>query len=310
MNACVGIDVSKDYLDWSVEPEGAVIRVENTSAGIRRMLTPLRRMKPDRIVIESTGGYERTVLEMLHHAGLPVALVNPWRVRRFAEGLGILAKSDVLDARVLALYGEHVQPVLYRGSSPEQRLLSDLMRRRKQLMTMMVAEKARLDTAPRTVRQDIRSLIKILEKRILKLTEKIDAAIIADPKSLGTFRQLQTVPAVGPGVARMLVVELPELGTLSRREIASLAGLAPFAKDSGRKTGYRHIRAGRPGPRSVLYLAAMVATRFNPVLKRFYERLLAAGKPPKVALVALARKLLTILNAMVKNQTNWEETTT
>ena len=309
MNPCIGIDVSKHHLDWVASGEGTVARVDNTLAAVRRLVATLRTLHPELVIVESTGGYERSLTEALLKADLPVALVNPWRVRRFAEGLGVLAKTDSLDARILALYGEKAQPPRRMLPTPKQRLLADLVQRRKQLILMIVAEKNRLDTAPAIVRSDIRSLITMIEKRVLKIDQRIDAAITDDPHTVETWERLQTVPSVGPGVARMLIAELPELGTLGRREIASLAGLAPFARDSGRKSGQRHIRAGRSGPRTALYLAAMNGARFNSVLKDFYSRLIAAGKPPKVALIALARKLLTILNAIVRNQTTWENVT-
>jgi transposase len=174
---------------------------------------------------------------------------------------------------------------------------------------MIVAEKSRLDTASAVIRQDIKALVKVLEKRVVKIDVRIDAAIAADPEKAENWERLQSAPSVGPGVARTLIVDLPELGALGRRQIASLVGLAPFAKDSGRKTGLRRSRAGRSAPRTALYLAAMNGARFNPVLKAFYTRLIAAGKPPKVAFIALARKLLTILNAMVRDGTTWQQAT-
>jgi transposase len=232
-------------------------------------------------------------------------LVNPWRLRRFGEGLGILAKTDPLDARVLALFGERARPPRRPLPGPRQRELADLIRRRRQLIAMIVAEKSRLDTASKLIARDIKSLVQLLERRVLKLDQKMDQAIADDAEQAETSKRLQTTPSVGPGVARTLIIDLPELGTLGRRQIASLVGVAPFAKDSGKKSGYRRIRAGRSAPRTALYLAAMNGARFNPVLKAMYERMIAAGKPPKVALVALARKLLTILNAMIRDRRDW-----
>ena len=305
MKACVGVDVSKQHLDWTVGGSGAVTRTTNTAAGIRRLVARLRGVEAALIVVESTGGYERALVEALAQAELPVVLVNPWRVRRFGEGLGVLAKTDPLDARMLALYGERAQPVRRPLPAPRQREMTDLVRRRRQLIAMIVAEKSRLDTASAAVRSDIQSLVKILERRVLKIDERIDAAIAADPEKASHRERLQSVPCVGPGIARALIVDLPELGSLGRRQIASLVGIAPFAKDSGKKTGKRRIRAGRSAPRTALYLAAMNGARFNPVLKEFYSRLIEAGKPPKLAFIALARKLLTILNAMLRDGTNW-----
>jgi transposase len=197
-----------------------------------------------------------------------------------------------------------------RSPAPDSRQMTDLVRRRRQLIGMIVAEKSRLDTASVVIRRDIQSLVKVLERRVAKIDQRIDAAIASNAEKAENWERLQSAPCVGPGVARALIVDLPELGALSRKQITSLVGLAPFAKDSGKKTGQRRIRAGRSGPRTALYLAAMNGARFNPVLKVMYERLTAAGKPPKVAFIALARKLLTILNAMVRDGTSWQQATT
>ena len=306
MGECVGVDVSKHHLDWVSGGEGNVARVPNTPAGVRRLVTTLRRLQVALILVESTGGYERPLTEALSAEDLPVVLVNPWRVRRFGEGLGVLAKTDPIDARILAIYGERAQPARRPLPGPRQRQMADLVRRRRQLIAMIVAEKSRLDTASPVIRRDIQALVKVLERRVVKIDERVDAAITADPEKAETWERLQSAPSVGPGVARALIVDLPELGALGRKQISSLVGLAPFAKDSGRKTGQRRIRAGRSGPRTALYLAAMNGARFNPVLKTMYDRLIAAGKPPKVAFIALARKLLTILNAMVRDGTTWQ----
>ncbi len=307
MENCVGVDVSKHHLDWALGGEGSVARVPNTPAGVRQMVAKIRHREVALIIVESTGGYERVLTEALTEADLPVALVNPWRVRRFGEGLGVLAKTDSLDARILALYGERARPTRRPLPGPRQRQMADLVRRRRQLIAMIVAEKNRLDTASGGIRRDIQALVKLLERRVGKIDERIDAAIAADPEKAENYERLQSAPSVGPGVARALIVDLPELGALGRKQISSLVGLAPFAKDSGRKSGNRRIRAGRTGPRTALYLAAMNGARFNPVLKEMYDRLIAAGKPPKVAFIALARKLLTILNAMVRDGTTWQQ---
>jgi len=307
MENCVGVDVSKHHFDWVLGGEGNVARVPNTPAGVRRIVAKIRGLEVALIIVESTGGYERALTEALTEADLPVALVNPWRVRRFGEGLGVLAKTDPLDARILALYGERARPTRRPLPGPRQRQMADLIRRRRQLIAMIVAEKNRLDTASVGIRRDIQALAKLLERRVAKIDGRIDAAIAADPEKAETCERLQSAPCVGPGVARALIVDLPELGALGRKQISSLVGLAPFAKDSGRKSGQRRIRAGRSGPRTALYLAAMNGARFNPVLKEMYDRLIAAGKPPKVAFIALARKLLTILNAMVRDGTTWQQ---
>ncbi len=298
----VGVDVSKDHLDWAASAQSAVERIPNHAAGIRRLVKGLRELEPERIVVEATGGYERALVEALVRAGLPVVVVNPWRVRRFGEGLGVLAKTDRIDAQLLALFGERARPPirsLLRGPA------AVLIARRRQLVGMLVAERNRLGLAPPAVRRDVASLIRILERRIARLDQRIDGLLEADPERQETAAILQSTPSVGPGVARSLLVDLPELGRLSPKQIASLVGLAPFARDSGRKRGQRSVRAGRAAPRTALYLAAMNGARFNPLLRRFYERLRTAGKPPKLAFVALARKLLTILNAMVRDRTTW-----
>ena len=308
MGDCIGVDVSKHHFDWVRGGEGDVARVPNTPASVHRLVPKLRSLQATLIVVESTGGYERALTEALSAADLPVVLVNPWRVRRFGEGLGVLAKTDSIDARILALYGERARPRRRPLPGPRQRQLADLVRRRRQLIAMIVAEKSRLDTASVVIRRDIQALVKLLERRVRKIDERVDAAIATDPETAANWERLQSAPSVGPGVARALIVDLPELGALGRRQISSLVGLAPFARDSGRKTGQRRIRAGRSGPRTALYLAAMNGARFNPVLKQMYDRLITAGKPPKVAFIALARKLLTILNAMVRDETTWQQT--
>ncbi len=309
MGVFVGIDVSKQHLDWVLGAEGHVERVPSRRAGVRRLLARLSKVELASVIVESTGGYERALTEALSAADLPVVLVNPWRVRRFGEGLGVLAKTDPLDARVLALFGERARPPRRPLPGPSQREMAELVRRRRQLIAMIVAEKNRLDTAPSIIRRDILSLLQVLERRVTTLDQRIDHAIAQDAERAENWKRLQTAPSVGPGVARALIVDLPELGALGRRQITSLVGLAPFAKDSGKKSGYRRIRAGRAAPRTALYLAAMNGARFNPVLKAMYDRMIAAGKPPKVALIALARKLLTILNAMVRDRKDWQQIT-
>lgn len=307
MGVFVGVDVSKGRLDWAIGEEGEIDHVANTSAGIRKLLARWIKLDIELIVVESTGGYERDLTERLSAAGLPVVLVNPWRVRRFGEGLGVLAKTDPLDARVLALYGERAKPRQRPLPGPTQRHLADLIRRRRQLISMIVAEKSRLDTSAAVATKDIKQIVDVLERHVTKIDMRIDAAIDADPEKAENRDRLLSVPSIGPGVTRALLIDLPELGTLGRREIASLVGVAPFAKDSGKKSGHRRIRAGRSAPRTALYLAAMNAARFNPALKPVYQRMIESGKPPKVAFIAIARKLLVMLNAMVRDKTSWQE---
>src|SRR5512145_1769916 len=220
--------------------------------------------------------------------------------------MGILAKTDAIDARLLALFGEKAEPPVRPILQGRARLLADLVARRRQLVAMRAAEKNRCDTASAAVRRSIDAMLRVLAHQVRELDRRIDQALSEDVESAELASLLQTVPGVGPGVARTLLVDLPELGHLGRREIASLVGIAPFARDSGKLRGARYIRGGRASVRTVLYLAAMNAARFNPVLRNLYQRLRQAGKPPKLAFVAVARKLLTILNAIARERTAWQ----
>ncbi len=304
---CAGIDVSKDHLDLALDERSQVERFPNSQEGVRRLVQYLRPAAVQRVVVESTGGYEQKLVAALQLAGTPVALVNPWRVRRFGEGLGLLAKTDPIDARLLARFARQAEPSETAPRSRENRRLAHFIRRRRQLVAMIVAEKARLENADRWTRSSIRDLVRLLERRVEKIDAEIDQAMERDPELARNRDLVQSVPCIGPGTTRALLIDLPELGSLSRKQIAALVGLAPYAKDSGRKNGQRFIRAGRHAPRTALYLAAMNASRFHPELKVFYERLRAAGKPPKLALVAVARKLLTSINAIVRDQKPWTQ---
>ncbi len=309
MHDCAGIDVSKDHLDFARASDSRTERVLNTRTGVRTLVRALSKAPPRLVAIESTGGYERLALDALAQARIPVSLVNPWRVRRFGEGLGRLAKTDLIDARLLAIYAEKTAPAPTAVPGPEDRKLTMYTRRRRQLIAMIVAEKNRLEANDPWLRKQLLDVIRLLERRVAKIDLLIDGAIERDQAKARNRRILQSAPSVGPGISRTLLVDLPELGRLDRKQIASLCGLAPFARDSGRKRGQRSIRAGRPSPRTALYLGAMNAARFNPTLRPLYERLRAAGKPPKLAFIAVARKLLTILNAMIRDQRMWEERT-
>ena len=305
MAACVGVDVSKDNLDWVLGAERDVKRVPNTPAGVRRLVRKILRLVIDRVVLESTGGYELLLFHALLEAQVPVVRVNPKRVRDFGKGMGILAKNDAIDARLLALFGTKAEPEVRPAKSPQERKLGELAARRRQLIQLIVIEKTRLEHTPKWLAREGEGLIRILETRVAKLDEMLYELISQDAERQGHFERLQTVPGVGAKTARALLADLPELGTLDRRKIASLVGLAPFAKDSGRKSGQRSISGGRSAPRTALYLAGLIASRFNPTLKAVYQRLRLAGKPGKVALIAVARKLLTILNAMVRDHSEW-----
>jgi transposase len=307
MLPCVGVDVSKDHLDWTLGSTGDVRQIPNTPAGVRRLVRKLRSLELDRVVLEATGGYERLLLDALHEAGIPAVRVNPKRVRDFAKGLGVFAKNDAIDARLLAWFGMKAEPTVLPARDGQERRMAELAARRRQLIQLITMEKNRRDTMPRWLRADQEGLIRILEARVEKIDRLLDEIIARDSEKQARFERLQTVPGVGAKTARALMADLPELGRLDRRRIASLVGLAPFAKDSGRKSGKRSIHGGRAAPRTSLYLAALIASRYNATLKVVYDRLKEAGKPGKVALVAIARKLLTILNAMVRDGSDWTE---
>ena len=301
----VGIDVSKHSLEWSAGSEGTIQHARNELRPIAQLIRRLVEIDPERIVVESTGGYERAVVEKLAEVGLPVIVVNPRRVRSFGEGMGFLAKTDAIDARLLALFGEKAQPPFRSILQGTDRLLADLVARRRQIVSIIVAEKNRRDTASRVVQRTIDPVLRTLAKLVRDLERQIDTMLHRDAERAELLELLQTVPGVGPGVARTLLIDLPELGHLGRREIASLVGIAPFARDSGTFRGTRRIRGGRASVRTVLYLAAMTASRFNPPLSELYQRLRKAGKPPKLAFIAVARKLLVALNAIARDRTAW-----
>ena len=306
MPGYVGIDVSKHQLEWIANPEARVQIARNEPRAIDELVRRLVLQQPERVVLESTGGYERRLVLKLAEAGLPVVVVNPRRVRSFAIGMGYLAKTDAIDARILALFGEKVMPPLRSILRGSDRLLADLVARRRQLVAIVVAEKNRCETASAAVKRTILPLLRALARLIQKLEQQIDTLLVADAERAELLELLQSVPGVGPGVARTLAIDLPELGHLGRREIASLVGVAPFARDSGTLRGARRIRGGRASVRTVLYLAAMTASRFNPVMAKTYERLVESGKPRKLALVAIARKMLVALNAIARDRIAWQ----
>ncbi len=306
MAGTVGIDVSKHTLEWAFGPEEKIQHTRNEPRPIASLVQRLVQLDAERIVVESTGGYERRVVQKLAEAGLPVVVVNPRRVRSFGEGMGFLAKTDAIDARLLALFGEKAQPPIRPILQGTDRLLADLVARRRQLVAMSVAEKNRRDTAVKTVQRTIDPVLRTLRQSIRAIEERIDRTLNQDAERAELLELLQTVPGVGPAVARTLLIDLPELGHLGRREIASLVGVAPFARDSGTFRGTRRIRGGRASVRTALYLAAMTASRFNPTLAALYQRLRQAGKPPKLAFIAVARKLLVTLNAIARDRTAWQ----
>lgn len=307
MHVSAGIDVSKDSLDLALSATQAVERFSNSSSDIAKICRLLRKHKPGRIVIESTGGYERRLVQALAKAGLPVAVVNPLQVRRLGEALGILAKTDPLDASLLCLFGDKVEPPLRKLPSPKQQEMSDLIARRRQLKDMIVMEKNRLGRSHKSVDPSINSHLRWLDRQVEKIDQLLDRYLEEDEERCKRAQILLSTPCVGLVLTKTLILELPELGELGSKQISALAGVCPYNRDSGAFRGKRYVRKGRASVRTALYMAAMVGIRFNPVLKNFYQRLLAAGKPKKLAIVAVAHKLLIILNAMVRNGTHWQE---
>ena len=301
----VGLDVAKATLDVALRPSAEQWSVPNDEAGVAALLERLRPQSPALVVCEATGGFERAAIAMLAAAGLPVVVANPRQIRDFARATGQLAKTDQIDAAILALFAERVRPVPRPLPSEAAQLLDALLTRRRQLVEMLVAEKNRLGFAPRPLHKGIQQHIRWLERQLDDVTTDLADQIERSPVWRAKDDLLQSVPGVGPIVSAVLLAELPELGTLTHKQIAALVGVAPLARDSGTLRGKRLIWGGRPSVRTALFMAALCGRRWNPTLKIFYERLKAAGKPTKVALIACARKLLVILNAMVRNNTPW-----
>jgi transposase len=308
MSESVGIDVSKSQLDVRAHVSGECVVVDNTEAGLEQLVAWLKVRRPELIVMEASGGYERLSAAVLTQAGFGVAVVNARQVRAFALASGVLAKTDRVDARVLAHFAAAIRPTAQPLADTQRQLLDELMGRRRQLIAMLVMEKNRLGQArDNRVRCDIKSLIEILEKRIRGCDAELQQLIQRSPVWRAQEDLLRSFNGIGPVSARTLLIELPELGTLSRKKIAALVGLAPIARDSGKHHGRRMISGGRGQVRSALYMAAVAAVRANACIGAFYRRLRAAGKPGKVALTACMRKMLTILNAMMRNQSRWHE---
>ena len=305
MEVFAGIDVSKGALDAGVRPSGQRCRTSNDEKGRGEMAAWLSRTSPTLIVVESTGGYERDLVITLSDAGLPVRVVNPMHVRSFARATGELAKTDPIDAGILAHYAEACRPQLRPLADAEAREMAAVLTRRRQLIEMRTAERLRLEQAPAKVKKQIQRHIDWLERAIGRADEDLDDWLRKSPIYRELAERLSSVPGVGPQTTLMLLLNLPELGALDRKQIAALAGLAPMNRDSGLSRGRRTLFGGRAHVRAVLYMAAVVASRHNRVLRDFYARLLSSGKKPKVALVACARKLLTILNAIARTGSSW-----
>lgn len=305
MACCIGIDVAKATLDVAALPPSPLGSFPNDEAGHMALVGALRPLAPTLIVLEATGGYERAVTVALAEAGLPVVVVNPRQVRAFAQATGQLAKTDALDAAVLAEFAARVEPAVRPVPDATTQELRELVVRRRQVVAMLGQERNRLPSARGVVRRDLQQHIRWLERRLHEHDDDVRQLIEASPIWRVRDELLQSVPGIGPVVAQTLLASLPELGTLDRKQIAALVGVAPLNRDSGQWQGRRQVWGGRAPVRQVLYMAALVATRWNPVLRAFYQRLRTAGKPAKVALVAVMRKLLVTLNAMLAHQTPW-----
>ena len=298
----VGIDVSKDTLDVAVLGKKAIEQFANTKKGIARLVQHLRPLEPKLVVVEATGGYEETLVLTLFEAGLPVSLVSPQWVRQYARATGRLAKTDQLDAHLLAEYGQKIQPRLFVGKSEERKRLSALVGRRKQLNDMLQAEKNRWRSVHADIHSSVEMVIACLEGQMQALDEQIRDFLKTHEEMAQQEKLLRTAKSIGPVTAATLLADLPELGQLDRKQIAALVGVAPMNHDSGRKRGYRKTKGGRPDVRRALYMATLTGIRYNPILQPQYDQLVQRGKEKKVAITACMRKFLTILNAMLRDQ--------
>ena len=306
----VGIDVSKDRLDVAVRPSGEVFAVARDADGIDGLIARIAPLCPTAVAVEATGGYETVVAASLAAAGLAVVVVNPAQVRGFARALGQRAKTDPIDARIIAHFVEATKPEIRPLPDHETRMLADLVARRRQIVQMIVAERQRQKRLPdKRLQKSIARLLAALQKELSSLETDIDDAVRGSPAWRDKEDLLASVPGIGKIIARTLLAELPELGALDRRKIAALVGLAPWTRQSGQWKGKSFIGGGRADVRAALFTGAMVAARYNPDLKLFRDKLVQAGKPKLVALVATARKLLTILNAIVRDQQPWRQQT-
>lgn len=303
----VGVDVSKDQLDVHVLPAGEAFAVAYNAEALDGLIARLETLAVTCIAVEATGGFETVLVAALGAAGAPVVVVNPAQVRAFARALGARAKTDPIDAAVIARFVQATRPEIRPLVDAETRKLADLVSRRRQIIQMIVAERQRQRRASRrALERSIARLLKALERELAALDRDIDRAVRASPVWRQKEDLMKSVPGIGDITARTLLAELPELGRLTRRQIASLAGLAPYTQQSGKWRGKSFIAAGRASVRASLYMAALSAARFNPILASLYQRLIAVGKPKKVALIAVARKLLTILNAIIRTKTPWK----
>lgn len=298
----MGIDISKDKLDVASWGEKNCLEFANNKRGIAKLVKQMLALDPKLLVVEATGGYEEALVLALFEVGLPVALVSPQRVRQYARAKGLLAKTDQIDAHLLAEFGKQLQPRLFVGKSEARRRLSVLVGRRKQLNEMLQAEKNRLRTRDVSLQRSLERVINYLKAEMKEVEDEIHQFMKAH-EDLGDQEELlRSAISIGPVTAATLIADLPELGKLDRKEIAALVGVAPMNQDSGRKRGYRRTKGGRPAVRNALYMSTLTGIRYNPILKAQYEQLVKRGKEKKVAITACMRKMLTILNAMMRDQ--------
>lgn len=298
----LGIDIAKDWFDVAVLGEKRTRQFTNTKKGIRELVRWMNQLQPKLLVVEATGGYEEALVLGLFEAGLPVALVSPQRVRQYARAKGRLAKTDLLDAQLLAEYGKSIQPRLFVDKSEKRKQLSALVGRRNQLNAMLQAEKNRLRAHSGAIHSSLQKVIACLQAELKQMDRQIRALLQAHTDLQAQEKLLRTAKSIGPVTAATLLADLPELGQLDRQEIAALVGVAPMNSDTGKKRGYRKTKGGRPDVRRTLYMATLTGIRYNPVLKPHYDQLRKRGKEKKVAITACMRKMLTILNAMLRDQ--------
>lgn len=301
----IGIDVAKDTLEIAIFGEADSMQISNTTEQVAHLADRLKDIQPELIVLEASGGYEMLAVSILGQAGLPVALINPTRSRNFAKSTGKLAKTDRIDAQLLAHFAQAIHPEARRVTTEQDEHLAALLTRRKQVINILIAEKNRLHSARPQVRDRIAQHLDWLQAELDDLQEELDNLLANNHKWQQKKELLESAPGVGAVTSFTLLAHLPELGLLDRKQIAALVGVAPFSHDSGKRQGKRFVQGGRPAVRSALYMAALSASRCNPMIRKFYQSLVARGKPKKVALTACMRKLLVILNAMIRDQKSW-----
>ena len=303
----VGIDVGKAQLDVYIYERDIHLTVDNSPEGVRALLAKLGRYRLNRIVLEATGRYERLLVDMALTKDMPVIVVNPLQVRRYAGAVGQLAKTDKIDARIIAEYAAVIQPEVRPGGNHNVRIIKDLLARRRQLLTMSTMEKNRVHIMPKSLRADIQRHIRHLEKQVEKLDILLDQKIAAEDQWRDKRAIMLSMPGIGPAVVNTLLGDLPELGQLTNKQVAALTGVAPYNRDSGSLRGKRRIRGGRHSVRTILFMATLTSVQHNPIIKRFYQHLVSLGKHKKVALTACIRKMVIMLNAMVRDGKMWNE---